>query len=134
MGQHVAIGGAFHVGIEVFGSEWSYGCRGVKAEMPRRADGHVYNSSISLGRTQVSRTVFSDLCQLCVEWRGSHYHVFSRNCQNFAAALSDRLGTKPLPAWITRFPRLLDAGSKASKEIRKAKNLVVVQCRTVIRK
>jgi len=112
----VAVGGAFHAGVEVFGSEWSYGCYGVDASAPRAVHGnpHTYCCTISLGRTLLDRTAFATLAwSMCQQWRGADYELFGRNCCSFASELCRRLGVQPVPDWVSRLPRLLHAGQRA---------------------
>lgn len=112
----VAVGGAFHAGVEVFGSEWSYGCCGVDASAPRAVHGnpHTYYCTIPLGRTLLDRTAFATLAwSMCQQWRGADYELFGRNCCGFASELCRRLGVQPVPDWVSRLPRLLHAGQRA---------------------
>jgi len=115
--RSVALGGAFHVGVEVFGSEWSFGYKGVRSLVPRTNAGHVYNSSLCLGITSLTKhQVGTLLYQMCTQWRGAQYHLIRRYCCTFAAELCRRLGTAPIPAWVTRFPHILDAGLDAGRQ------------------
>jgi len=108
------MGGAFHIGVEVFGSEWSYGCCGVRSALPRGQCGHVYSCSVCLGQTSVEQAeLASILHRMCQEWKGSDYQLLSHNCCNFASELCDHLGVGPVPAWISRLPRFLGAGRRA---------------------
>lgn len=132
--ESLAVGGAFHVGVEVFGSEWSFGSSGVRSALPRAAEGHVYNSSVCLGATKLDQIGFAAMLgQLCRQWRGAQYHLLARNCCSFAMELCLRLGTEPVPAWITRLPRILDAGRKALKEGQKAGNSAIDKFRMAAR-
>jgi len=115
--EAVAVGGAFHVGVEVFGVEWFYGCVGVTSTLPRCASGHVYNSSVLLGVTPLDKLAFAAvLNNMCHEWRGADYQLISHNCVSFASELCGRLGTKPLPSWVSRVPHLLDTGRRVSND------------------
>jgi len=107
--NEMTIGGAFHAGVEVYGHEWSYGKRGVISQLPRTAEDHIYRCSIPLGVTKHSpREVAHLLTQLCREWRGGDYDLFSHNCCSFAAEFCRQLGVGDVfPAWIDRFARLL---------------------------
>lgn len=114
----VAVGGAFHVGVESFGSEWSYGALGVLNAPPRSAGGHVYHCSLHLGRTSLTEDGFAELLhQMCQEWRGADYQVLGHNCCSFASDLCDRLGVGPMPPWVNRIARLLHLGQEAGREV-----------------
>lgn len=112
----VAMGGAFHVGVEAYGSEWSYGSGGVVADPPRTADGHIYRCSIHLGQTTLIQWVM-ELHELCQTWSGSDYDMLGHNCCSFAGELCRRLGVKPLPPWVDRFARLLHQGRNAGSGV-----------------
>ena len=89
-----ALGGAFHIGVEVFGAEWSYGVHGVACDPPRSETAHVYECSILLGSTARSRMEVAEiLFRLCREWRGRDYDMF------------ETLGVRPLPDWVDRLAR-----------------------------
>jgi len=114
----VAMGGAFHVAVEVFGSEWYYGTNGVECELPRTCEGHVYRCSVFLGRTSLSQHQFAEhMLQLCRTWRGRDYDVLARNCCCFADVLCDVLQVSPIPDWADRFPRLLDRGRTVGQKV-----------------
>lgn len=57
----MAIGGAFHAGVEIFGWEWSYGTHGVKKTLPRFQTRHVYKCSVFLGESEVDHAEFAQL-------------------------------------------------------------------------
>ncbi|CAJ1394476.1 unnamed protein product [Effrenium voratum] len=105
----VSIGGAFHAGVEVFGSEWSYGKRGVVCDAPRTAEGHNYRCSIPLGDTQKDvNEVAAILQDMCTKWRGADYDLLTHNCCSFATEFCDHLGYgEEWPSWIDRFARFL---------------------------
>jgi len=107
--QNVAMGGAFHVGLEAFGSEWSYGSAGVMCEPPRTVEGHVYRCSVVLGQTTLIQWV-TEVHDMCQTWFGDDYRMFNHNCCSFAAELVHRLGVQPIPSWVDRFSRILQHG------------------------
>lgn len=112
-----SIGGAFHVGVECFGSEWSFGVQGVCADAARTATGHAYHCSLYLGRTALDPAAFSvAVLNMCERWRGAEYQIIGHNCCNFADEFCARLGAFSIPAWVSRLPRLLKARKKARGE------------------
>lgn len=114
--ENAAIGGVFHAGVEVFGSEWTYGVHGVTADPPRTVTGHVYNCSIFLGPTPLDRTQVAELIvEVLEEWRGADYELLNHNCCSLAAEFCDALEVGPLPPWINRFARILHQGRRTGK-------------------
>jgi len=119
--EDVALGGAFHAGVEVFGNEWSYGALGVQADPPRSIEGHAYRCSILLGQTELTpEQVATELVQLCQVWRGKDYDMLDKNCCSFATRLCTALGVSPMPPWVDRFARMLRQGRTAGRGVLKA--------------
>ena len=109
-----AIGGAFHVGVEVYGAEWSYGVYGVACDPPRSETAHVYECSVFVGATAKNQEeVAQVLFRLCQEWPGRNYDVLSHNCCSFGRKFVENLGVGPMPLWIDRFARTLHDGREA---------------------
>lgn len=112
-----AVGGAFHVGVQVYGSEWTYGVYGLCREVPRTETAHVYACSIYMGRTQLNVDDFAGLLLgLVKSWCGADYELFSNNCCSFANVLCEELGVGLLPSWVDRVPRLLHGGREAGRQ------------------
>jgi len=127
--DNITVGGVFHVGVDVFSSEWSYGCAGVGCNAPRTVSDHKYRCSIFLGNTELSeRRVAAELVDMCHEWRSENYRLIEHNCCQFAVQLVDRLQVGPVPPWVDRLVRILrgskDAGSKAIEVGQQAGRLV----------
>jgi hypothetical protein len=100
-------GGFFHVGVEVYGVEWTFGyCpagTGVALTVPRRHPGHHYRESLAVGRTALSRTAVASLLGgLSNEYPGTSYSLLRKNCCHFAEELLHRLKCGPIPAWVYR--------------------------------
>jgi len=103
--------GAYHVAIEVFGLEWSFGyCEegtGVFRSAPRACQAHHYRSSQVLGAVQKTRHDVEELLRvMSAEWRGNDYDLLRRNCCHFSDAFSQRLGSGPLPSWVLSAAKL----------------------------
>jgi len=108
--------GMFHTGVEVYGREWSFGmtldelATGITWCRPAENQDHSFRESIVMGCTSRSpRQVLDIIEQMKAEWRGSSYHVFSRNCHHFSNALCRRLGVGTMPTWVNE---LADAGAQ----------------------
>jgi len=95
--------GAFHVGLEIFGKEWSFRgsqrcLTGVFACAPRRCPGHRYRESLSMGYTRMGEQEASRLlASLEQEWKANTYDVMRRNCVHFCDMLCLTLGVAPVP-------------------------------------
>merc|ERR1712226_258447 len=98
-------------GVEVFGSEWSYGSLGVTCDLPRCVEGHAYRCSVLLDDTQLTQQEFAAYAlEMSRTWLGADYDIVSRNCCSFAAEICRCLKIGSMPPWVDRFPRLLDQG------------------------
>lgn len=119
--EGLAIGGAFHVGVEVYGAEWSYGVYGVACDPPRAETAHVYECSVFVGATAKDPEQAAEvLFRLCQEWHGRNYDVLSHNCCSFGRRFVEELGVGPMPLWIDRFARTLHGGRDAVRHAGKA--------------
>merc|ERR1740121_3151192 len=83
--ETVGLGGAYHVGIEVYWLEWSYGRNetgtGVHVVPVGQSTMGKFKERVSLGRTPLPpQAVFSILAQMRHEWLGREYHFLRRNC------------------------------------------------------
>ncbi|CAJ1412923.1 unnamed protein product [Effrenium voratum] len=126
--EGLAIGGAFHVGVEVYGAEWSYGVYGVACDPPRSETAHVYECSVYVGTTAKTRQEVAEILQaMCSQWRGRDYDVLSHNCCSFGRRFVEELGVGPMPLWVDRFARTLHAGREAGREAMEASSQAVQQ-------
>lgn len=99
----IGFGGALHVGVEVFGVEWSFGTGGVSCSAPKQNRYFAYRQTVAMGRTLLGmQEVNRGVLAMQREWRGSDYDLFSKNCGTFCNALCVLLGVGSLPAWVTR--------------------------------
>lgn len=84
---------AVHLGVEIFGSEFSFGDLGVRRFEPGTYDKQRHRLSIVIATTMISKpAVVSLLLRLKDEWPGSRYRLIGCNCQTFAMALCEGLG------------------------------------------
>lgn len=88
--------GVFHVGVEVFGVEWSFGCvvggdliTGIYPVRPKRCPIGRYRESIYLGeaRAHDARRVWSLIESFTETWIGKEYHPLHKNCVHFCEEL-----------------------------------------------
>jgi len=110
--ERYPIGGALHVGVEVYGREWSYAGgdgspgTGVICEVPRSNRRHRFRETVALAQTPLSDSqVALVIGELVENWRPEDYHWLHRNCLAFANELCQRLQVGRIPAWIDRFAR-----------------------------
>jgi len=98
--------GAFHIGVEVYGSEWSYGYlesgTGVSYDEPAACSKHHFREALDVGTTKLSQEeVVHIIAELSEEWLGCEYDLLQRNCVSFAMALVEKLGAGPIPALVS---------------------------------
>lgn len=110
--------GAYHVGVEVYRQEWSYGASlpGVFSCTPASHNGHAYVEAIPLGRTQMSKSeVMGLIRQLKGSWLCHHYDAMRQNCGHFCDQLCKHLGVSPVPRYLVS---LAEMGSYISEPVR----------------
>lgn len=110
--------GVFHSGVEINGTEWSFGAcesgSGVFNTTPRVALGtSTYRESIEIGTTTLTRGQINDVIgELSSAYQGATYNLTSKNCNTFSNALCMRLCNTPIPAWVNR---VADLGAKVNQ-------------------
>mmetsp|Transcript_102203 Transcript_102203/g.256246 ORF Transcript_102203/g.256246 Transcript_102203/m.256246 type:complete len:174 (-) Transcript_102203:184-705(-) len=99
--------GAFHVGVEVIGREWSFqgtkaAITGVFCSRPRECDGYHYVESVPMGLTRLSEGAILKLIEtLEAEWPGRKYNPMYNNCAHFCQRLCELLGVcNCMPKWV----------------------------------
>lgn len=115
--------GAFHSGVELWGSEYSFGhheydSTGVFESVPQQCANAVFREQIQMGEIEITRAQVEDILdRLRDKYRGNTYHPLQRNCNHFSDELCQALLAKPLPAFVNRlagwgafFQCLLPAG------------------------
>jgi len=94
--------GAFHCGVEVHGTEWSFEDQaGVVSDLPKSNFRHTYLEQIHMGETKMSEDRVLDLIWELIkrDWVGDQYDSFERNCLHFCDELCQCLGVGRLPNW-----------------------------------
>jgi hypothetical protein len=100
--------GLYHTGVEIGGSEWSFGAcdagTGVFSTTPRVAlMNSVYRETVDIGVTTLSqKEVAAVIAELSVAYQGSSYDLTRVNCNTFTNALCLRLTGVGIPPWINR--------------------------------
>mmetsp|Transcript_138893 Transcript_138893/g.443471 ORF Transcript_138893/g.443471 Transcript_138893/m.443471 type:complete len:357 (-) Transcript_138893:75-1145(-) len=119
--------GVYHAGVEVYGHEWSFGCRmdggsGVFSCEPRLNDNvGKFREEILLGGTKLSQVeVLGCIAALEQDWIGEDYDLMSRNCCHFCSHLLLLLGTRPMPRWITSLAGTGEALRSSAQAVQKA--------------
>jgi len=106
----------YHVGVEVYGTEWAFSyfddCwdnpsfTGVwPAQAPMRMDGFEYQETIIMGPTALdSYDTLRVVEELRAQWPSCAYHITRNNCLTFAQELTKKLGvTEPFPKMLVGF-------------------------------
>lgn len=112
--------GAFHVGVEIYGNEWTFtGSDGVIRTKPKREWGtHVYRESLEMGRTKLSESEVKNLClRMRKRWRAPNYELYTRNCCHFSNELCINLSVGPIPTWLTSLAGGLATLSETAQEL-----------------
>jgi hypothetical protein len=97
--------GAFHGGVEVYGTEYSYGFiesgSGVFSNAPKGCTMHSYREAVDMGETDLSKDDVAKLiAKLKEEWPGSDYDLLRKNCVSFSTELVKQLHAGPVPSWV----------------------------------
>jgi hypothetical protein len=127
------LGGAYHVGVEVYGKEWAFGAGGIYWTQPKHeVMGHSFRESIVMppggrevpsddGSSLLTPKEIDLLCGpngLSLMWVGTSYDLIYRNCCHFADVFCTKLGVGTIPKWINRVARgaaSVDASLKSLK-------------------
>lgn len=100
--------GVYHTGVEVYGTEWSYGNTqtkhtGIFSGKPAGCRAHHYRQGVYMGRTPLEQGEVKQLMkELRSEWPGNEYDIMRRNCTHFCNELCEALGVGPIPRWVTK--------------------------------
>jgi len=82
-----------HLGVEVYGNEFSYGETGLKSVKPGLYDERRHRSKFAIGRTHLGkREVYKLVIDLKKDWPGESYKLVGNNCQTFALEFCKTLG------------------------------------------
>mmetsp|Transcript_22774 Transcript_22774/g.38483 ORF Transcript_22774/g.38483 Transcript_22774/m.38483 type:complete len:188 (+) Transcript_22774:149-712(+) len=100
--------GAYHSGVEVSGSEYSFSETGIFKCSPRSApEPAQFNRSIVLG---VHRGSANDVSRILREMRDEFppgcYNLLTKNCNVFSDAFSQRIVGAEIPRWVNRLAHL----------------------------
>lgn len=101
----IGLGGAFHIGLEVYWLEWSFGWTpqgtGVHVVRPGTSWLGSFRERVTLGRTRCSvQEVVAILAELRRIWLGHKYHPLKRNCGHFCQELARHLDVREMPSWV----------------------------------
>lgn len=99
------LGGAYHVAVQVYGLEWSYGAsdHGTGIYMVHIGESTLGNfmERVPLGKTKKTpEQVLEQLGQWRKEYHGTDYGVLTNNCAHFSVAFTKWLGVADAPDWV----------------------------------
>lgn len=99
------LGGAYHVAVEVYWLEWSFGwCEegsGVYMVHPGTSTLGTLRERVPLGRTPLSPAeVFEVLDKMRSKLPGSDYDLLRCNCAHFSVRFVNQLRVSEAPAWV----------------------------------
>lgn len=124
------LGGAYHVGVEVYWLEWSFGwCEagsGVYMVHPSTSTLGTFRERVSLGTTPLSgREALKVLAKMRDEWPGDSYDVLRRNCAHFSTTFVGCLHVENVPDWVNSLAGVGEAlvsslGASAAEEAAQA--------------
>jgi len=136
--------GVYHVGLEVYGTEYTYGNyhapesqrlggtgSGVHRHQPKRpGPRYVFKEAVDLGETAQSAAQVEEAAEQLgrVDFQAAAYDRIRHNCVDFVRELAELLGAEQLPLWCHRgaaAARLLQDGKTHLKS-----SLSTVRCRT----
>jgi len=106
LAKATGLGGVYHVGVEIYWNEWSFGYADSGTGVYNTALGEStlgeFRERIPLGHTRRSPfEVISILSALRLEWPGHTYDLLEHNCVHFAKVFVDRLGdVETMPDWL----------------------------------
>lgn len=109
--HHIGVG-VYHSGVCIYGTEYAYGghpfpMSGVFEILPKDAEDlgeqFKFKESVVLGWTDFTMDEVSKIVEeLGKQFKGDQYHLLSKNCNHFTAALTKILCGKEPPNYINR--------------------------------
>jgi hypothetical protein len=134
MNDNVLIGGVFHVAVQSYGQEWSFGeteiegisFSGIYSCPPRYNSYHKYKCTIDLGPTEMTEDEVHNLTQsmrCSNEWQGFAYDRLHHNCLHFANVFCNALDVGSLPGWLDRFGRAAEQVENLAEHWSQAKEM-----------
>mmetsp|Transcript_139182 Transcript_139182/g.388343 ORF Transcript_139182/g.388343 Transcript_139182/m.388343 type:complete len:214 (-) Transcript_139182:195-836(-) len=111
-------GGAYHVGVEVYRLEWSYGWTsqgtGVYAGQVGQSWQGSLRERLPLGHTPFApHEVILILADLRRKWLGTEYHPLRHNCGHFSVEFAKRLQVEDTPDWLNTLAGVGDRFSQS---------------------
>lgn len=121
--------GAYHVGVDVNGTEYAFGATtvpgksGVFSCIPKLSPGYQYRTTIDFGKVPLARASYTGshqhieyldgkvvIKEMASEYMGADYNILRRNCCTFAYEACVRLGVRAdkIPSW---FRNLAETGA-----------------------
>jgi len=114
----LGVGGIFHAGVEVYGSEYMFGSMmdkeyeinfvnavyddsGISTCEPKACSRHTFRQTECLGVTVLNfQEVGALINRMATEWPADDYRVLGKNCITFCRVFCERLGVRRIPDWV----------------------------------
>eukprot|EP00927_Polykrikos_kofoidii_P078123 TRINITY_DN74991_c0_g1_i1.p1 TRINITY_DN74991_c0_g1~~TRINITY_DN74991_c0_g1_i1.p1 ORF type:complete len:647 (-),score=78.72 TRINITY_DN74991_c0_g1_i1:114-2027(-) len=109
--ESAGLGGAYHVGVAVYGLEWSFGYAdegtGVSPCHVGTSGLGTFKESVPLGRTPwTPEEVLHIIANLRNAWLGVDYELLTRNCAHFGVELVRQLHVQDAPKWVSSLAKV----------------------------
>lgn len=99
--------GFFHLGIEIYGTEYSFNKDGIFSLNPKNNTDFLYRETIYLGKTTQSYyDFFNNLTKLKIDFNNQNYDLLNRNSIHFCSVLANNLDVS-IPNRFSRINNLI---------------------------
>ena len=95
--------GTYHIGIEIYGSEYSFNDQGIFSISPKSNELYPLRETIYLGTTNLNYyQIYNIITNLKTQFNDYNYDIYTHNCNDFCDKLLSQLTQSKLPDHICR--------------------------------
>ena len=99
--------GFYHVGIEIYGTEYSYNKDGIFSVQPKTITKYPLRETIYLGDTNKNfHDIYSLILNLEKQFTSENYNSINNNCNHFCNTFIQHLSVSKIPDYINRLNNL----------------------------